>query len=306
MDGAGFAATAWASSARRSPTSSGRQTLRTRWSRAAFKAISGPMPAGSPMLIATFCKDMRAGSDRDGIGAELAKETVLGAFGEFDALGQLDRAGAHALRFRGQAGDFLSLAVGFDRAQQGAPRHDDAIVRRDQILLTALDDRPHAFLERCILHADAIDAAIGNTRDLRVAIHQVVVALVGERIERTRDRFHMNARAVVHRRDFLARERAAWMIIDAPRPGVVVVDRNPGVTADRVATARRNQRVERHDPGRDAPIIMVGLGVAPRRDEQAALEFGDVEDRHAVAGVVLVAFAALEQGIALERPFVQE
>src|ERR1700761_7776194 len=56
-------------------------------------------------------------SDRDRIGAELAEEAVLGALGEFRLLGQHDRAGAHALRFRRQARDFLAVLVGLDRAQ---------------------------------------------------------------------------------------------------------------------------------------------------------------------------------------------
>ena len=56
-----------------------------------------------------------------------------------------------------------------------------------EILLGAVDDRPHAFLQRAILDRDAIDAAIGLAAPLSVAIHQIVVVLVGERPEAARE-----------------------------------------------------------------------------------------------------------------------
>ncbi len=95
------------------------------------------------------------------------------------------------------------------------------------------------------------------------------------------------------------------MIVDAPGPAGLVVDRHPGMRAERMAGARRDDGVPGHDPGRDAPVIFAGLGVAPRADQQAAGEFLDLEQRHAVLLVVDVALRALEQRILVELRAVQ-
>ena len=78
------------------------------------------------------------------------------------------------------------------------------------------------------------------------------------------------------------------------------------MTADRIPAARRDQGVERHHPRRDPPVIAVRLRIAPRRDQQAAIELGDVEDRHAVALIIFIALAALEQRIGLQGALVQK
>ncbi len=70
--------------------------------------------------------------------------------------------------------------------------------------------------------------------------------------------------------------------------------------------ARGNARVAGHDPRRDAPVILVILGVATRADEQPALVVHHFEDRREILHVVLVAGRALEQRIAGEVAAVQE
>ncbi len=69
------------------------------------------------------------------------------------------------------------------RPHQAMTRHDDAVVGRDQVFLGAVDDRPHAFLQRRILHGNAFHAAVGLAALLRLAVDQVVVVLVGHRSE---------------------------------------------------------------------------------------------------------------------------
>ena len=85
------------------------------------------------------------------------------------------------------------------RLEQAMPRHDDAVVGGDQVLLGAIDDRPHAFLQRCVLHRNAFDAAVRVAALLRRAVDQIVVILVGERPERAGHVLHVNALAIFHR-----------------------------------------------------------------------------------------------------------
>src|SRR5262245_8170086 len=59
-------------------------------------------------------------------------------------------------------------------------RHDDAIVGRYQPLLSSIDNRSHALLNRGILHGKTPDAAEGSAGLLGAAIYQVVVLFVGE------------------------------------------------------------------------------------------------------------------------------
>src|SRR6266545_7096942 len=119
-------------------------------------------------------------------------------------------------------------------------RRDDAVIGGDEVLLGAIDDWPHAFLQRSILHGDACDAAISLAALLRRAVHQVVVVLVGERPIGAGLTGRMDAFALLHRLALGAREIARRMIVVAPSPAVVVVDRNPEVAMHRMATARRD------------------------------------------------------------------
>src|ERR1700682_1803023 len=86
----------------------------------------------------------------------------------------------------GAGADFLMLDVDAGRrhalveerlggAHQAVPRHDDAVVGRDQVLLGAVADRAHALLQRSVLHGEASDAAIGPAGFLRRAVDQIIV-----------------------------------------------------------------------------------------------------------------------------------
>src|SRR3982074_2013580 len=95
---------------------------------------------------------------------------------------QHHRSRAHLVMFGIDAGrrDAL-LHQRFGRAQQPMPRHDDAVIGGDEVLLGAVTDRPHALLQRRILDGEAGDPAEGLAGLLRGPIDQIVVVLVGER-----------------------------------------------------------------------------------------------------------------------------
>ena len=76
--------------------------------------------------------------------------------------------------------------------------------------------------------------------------------------------------------------------------------------AQRMAGARRDHGVPGKDERRDAPVVTAGIGIAPRADQQAAIELGHVKERHLVMLVVEVAAAALEQRVAPECAAVQK
>src|SRR5437868_14665094 len=140
---------------------------------------------------------------------------------------QDDGRGPHALMLERHTGRHRALlGERLDRAQQLLPRHDDAAVGRDERLFRAVDDRSHAFLDRRILHGEALDAAVAASRLLRGAIHQVVVVLVGDRPV-VRIHLGVDALAVAHRRQLRLRQRARRVIVEAPRPAVLVVNRDP-------------------------------------------------------------------------------
>ena len=84
--------------------------------------------------------------------------------------------------------------------------------------LRAVLDRPHAFLDRGVLHGDGLHAAIGLVRLLRGAVHQVVVVLVDHRPERAGDQADMDAAAVAHHVQLVIGQRARRMVREAPRP----------------------------------------------------------------------------------------
>jgi len=80
----------------------------------------------------------------------------------------------------------------------------------------------------------------------------------------------------------------------------MVVDRDPEMPVHGMVAARRHHGKARHDPWRDAPVIMFVLGIAAGADIKPALAFGDLEDRHLVLLVILVSGGALEQRIGLQ------
>src|SRR5215468_364643 len=182
-----------------------------------------------------------------------------------------------------------------DGAQQAVARHDDPVIGRHQVLLGAIDDRPHAFLNRGVLHAEALNAAVASARLLGGAIDQIVIVFVGKRTERAGRTFDMDALAVAHRRHFGVGEIADRVVVEAPGPAILVIDRNPEMAVDRMIAARRDHREGRHHPLGDAPVVPVVLGIAPGSDKESARTLDHLEYRPRVGEVVLIALGALEQ-----------
>src|SRR5256885_10146885 len=176
--------------------------------------------------------------------------------------------------------------------------HDDAVVGRDQVLLGAIDDRAHQLLDAGILHRKSSDAAIGFAGLLGGAIDEVVVVFIGfgppslgsPAIALFVD--HVAAGAVAHRRDLGVGERAHRVVVPVPNPAVLIIDRDPEMSADRVVAARWDHGGAWHDPLGDAPIIVAGFGVAPGPDQQAAWALDHLEMRTHVAERVFVALGA--------------
>src|SRR4029453_11137149 len=205
-------------------------------------------------------------------------QRVAGAFGERHLRRQHDGGGSHFLVHGIDAGRRDALVdESLDRSQEAMPRHDDAVVGRHQVLLGAIDDRAHALLQRRILHRDALDAAERPPRLLRLAIDQIVVVLVGERAIRAGNVLYVDALAVAHRRELGLGQIADRMIVEAPRPAVFVVDRDPEMAVDRMVAARRDHRERGHHPLRDPPVVVAVLRVAASADVEPAGAFGDFE-----------------------------
>src|SRR5215510_7817181 len=95
------------------------------------------------------------------------------------------------------------------------------------------------------------------------------------------------------------------MVVPVPDPAVLVVNRDPEMSADRIVAARRDHGGAWHDPLRDAPIIFAGFGVASRPDQQAAWALDHFEVRTHVAEGVFIALGALVEWIGLELAAMQ-
>ncbi len=173
---------------------------------------------------------------------------------EADVLRQHDRGGAHHVRGGIDAVGLPALLHGLHRFAQPHPRHDHAVVGRDQVLFAAVLDRAHAFLDGGVLHRDACNPAIGLVGALGGAVDHVVIVLVHHRAEAPRDQLHVDAAAVAHGGELVLRERPCGMVREAPGHAVLVVDRHPGVAVERILAVGRDHAVERHDPLCDAPV----------------------------------------------------
>ena len=86
---------------------------------------------------------------------------------------------------------------------------------------------------------------------------------------------------------------------------MMIVDRHPGMGTQGMTSARRDDRVPRHDPGRNSPIVMPFRTIATSTDQQTAIERLYFEKRHPIFFIVLVAAAACEQWVLLEGVAVQ-
>jgi two-component system, LuxR family, sensor histidine kinase DctS len=67
--------------------------------------------------------------------------------------------------------------------------------------------------------------------------------------------FAVDSPADFHVAALLVGQRLVRVEVDAPGPAVVIVDRHPHVTPQRVLAERRDQREPREQPLRDAPVI---------------------------------------------------
>src|SRR5271165_513532 len=125
-----------------------------------------------------------------------------------------------------------ALLHGLDCLQQEAPRRDDRAVGRSQMLLRAVDDRPHPFLHSAVLGVDAVDAGIGLVL-LDLSVDHPIVALVAERAELARllDIVGAVAIAAFHA-VFVAQPLLAIAVHPVPHHAVLVVDRDPDVAGD--------------------------------------------------------------------------
>ena len=95
------------------------------------------------------------------------------------------------------------------------------------------------------------------------------------------------------------------MVVVAPRPAGLVVDRDPEVAVDGMIASRRDHRERRHHPLRDAPVVVAAFRVPARADVQPAGAFDYLEHRPRIGQVVLVAPGALEQRIRIQIAAVQ-
>ncbi len=73
-----------------------------------------------------------------------------------------------------------------------------------------------------------------------------------------------------------------------------------------MVAARRDHGEAGHHPGRDAPVVVAVLGVAPRADIEPAGLLHDLEIRLHVGEVVFVALGALEQRVGAEVAAMQK
>src|SRR2546422_11761679 len=82
--------------------------------------------------------------------------------------------------------------------------------------------------------------SIGDAGFLGFAVDEIVVVLVGARAPRVAGFVdHVPAGTVFHRRHFGARQRTHRVVVPIPDPAILVVDRDPEMSASRVIAARR-------------------------------------------------------------------
>ena len=150
------------------------------------------------------------------------------------------------------------------------------------MFLSSIDNRSHAFLNRNILDAEASYSGIGETAFLQFPVNQIVVPFVLLRHIRAGDHVGVDSTSGAHLCNFVLCERSNRMPADAVDPAMLVVHRDPGMTAKRAVPVRRNHRVEGHQPMGRPPIIMALAGVSSCGDQQAVIGFRNVELRRRI------------------------
>ncbi len=115
----------------------------------------------------------------------------------------------------------------------------------------------------------------------------------------------MHAATLAHRVELLVGERTNGVERHGPGHVVHVVHRHPGVPVERIPLVGRDQRVPRHQPLGDAPVVVARIGVAARADQQPGGRLENVEHRVGVARVLGAVGVAVER-IAVEIVAMQE
>src|SRR4029077_19158520 len=189
------------------------------WANSPWRAGSRPRrsPTSSwwPRNSVLFGMDSR-GSHRRVRDAVLGLERIAGGFVKAFAFRQHDRRRAHGVGGRIDAVGLLAVGDGARRFAQTLPRHDDAVVGRDQVFFAAVLDRPGRFLDRGVLHGDAFYAGIGFMMLLRHAVDQIVVVFVDYRAERAGNEIDVDAAAIAHHLELMRRQRPRRMMREAP------------------------------------------------------------------------------------------
>src|SRR5258708_7562997 len=89
-------------------------------------------------------------------------------------------------------------------------------------------------------------------------------------------------------RALIGREGPLVQGLDAPHHGVLIVHRLPHVAMHRTADGAGHVHIERQHELREAPVVVLGAGVAPRADEQAVVGLEHADLRAAVARLDLL------------------
>jgi hypothetical protein len=132
------------------------------------------------------------------------------------------------------------------------------------------------------------------------AVDEVVIVLVGERLVGSRNAFHVNALAVFHGSPLRRRERPGHLVIEAPRPAVLVVDGYPEVPMHWVVGTWRYHRECRNDPLRHSPIIVAILRISAGTDQKTASTFNHLKNGLAIIEIILIALRSPEERIVIE------
>src|SRR5213596_1127988 len=128
---------------------------------------------------------------------------IQGVLLEIGFHGEDERSRAHELGLRAQPRRLAALLDFIPRFHQTLARDNDGSVGGAEMLLGPVRDGSHAFLDRRVLHGEALDAVVVAAALLFGTIDQVIVAAVRHRTERPRYQLGMNAVAVLDELDML-------------------------------------------------------------------------------------------------------
>ena len=182
----------------------------------------------------------------------------------------------------------------------------NAAVGAGQVFSGAVYYGAHAFLQRRVLNGNAVYAAVQLAGALLVAVHQVVVAFVGQGNKGSGHVLAVHAGTGIHGLYLVGRKCTGGVVVKAPSPAVFVVNGHPKMPVQGVVSPWRHHGEARHDPRCDAPVQVARLGLTAYTHQQAAFNLFDFKLGFEVAHVVVVAFGASEQGVGFERATVQK